>query len=65
MLLLIDEARRSQYSILASTMNCILRNAIKIAFTGTPVFKFDRNTFELFAYPERNEWYLHKYFSTS
>jgi len=61
-LLLIDEAHRSQYGILASTMNRILRNAIKIAFTGTPVFKFDRNTFKLFAYPEMNEWYLHKYF---
>jgi type I restriction enzyme R subunit len=61
-LLLIDEAHRSQYGVLASTINKILPNAIRIAFTGTPVFKFERNTFKLFAYPERGMWYLDRYF---
>ena len=60
-LLLIDEAHRSQYGLLASVMKNVFLNAMRFAFTGTPVFKFERNTFEEFAYPP-GEYYLDVYF---
>ena len=60
-LLLIDEAHRSQYGLLASVMKNVFLNAMRFAFTGTPVFNFERNTFEEFAYPAR-EYYLDVYF---
>ncbi len=60
-LLLIDEAHRSQYGLLASVMKNVFPNAMRVAFTGTPVFKFERNTFEEFAYPPK-EYYLDVYF---
>ena len=60
-LLLIDEAHRSQYGLLASMMKNIFPNAMRYAFTGTPVFKFERNTFVEFAYPPR-EYYMDVYF---
>ncbi|MCI4436809.1 MAG: HsdR family type I site-specific deoxyribonuclease, partial [Ignisphaera sp.] len=61
-LLLLDEAHRSQYGELGATINRVLPNAIRLAFTGTPVMSYERNTFAHFAYPERGELYLHKYF---
>ena len=42
--ILIDEAHRSQYKELAIQMNRVLPNACKIAFTGTPLMKKDKNT---------------------
>ncbi len=60
-LLLIDEAHRSQYGLLASMMKNVFPNAMRFAFTGTPVFKFERNTFQEFANPP-NEYYLDVYF---
>jgi type I restriction enzyme R subunit len=60
-LVLLDEAHRSLYGELGATLNRLLPNAIKLAFTGTPVMKYERNTFELFAYPPE-EFYLDKYF---
>ena len=61
-LLLIDEAHRSQYGLLASMMKNVFPNAMRFAFTGTPVFKFEeRNTFSEFAYPPK-EYYLDVYF---
>jgi len=60
-LLLIDEAHRSQYGLLASMMKNIFPNAMRFAFTGTPVFKFERNTFIEFAYPPK-EYYMDVYF---
>ena len=60
-LLLIDEAHRSQYGLLASMMKNVFPNAMRFAFTGTPVFKFERNTFREFAYPPK-EYYLDVYF---
>jgi len=61
-LLLIDEAHRSQYGLLASMMKNVLPNAMRFAFTGTPVFKFEeRNTFIEFAYPPK-EYYMDVYF---
>jgi len=60
-LLLIDEAHRSQYGLLASMMKNVSPNALRFAFTGTPVFKFERNTFVEFAYPPK-EYYQDVYF---
>jgi type I restriction enzyme R subunit len=59
---LLDEAHRSLYGVLGATLNKVLPQAIKLAFTGTPVMSYERNTFIHFAYPEREELYLHKYF---
>lgn len=62
-LLLIDEAHRSQYGLLASMMKNVFPNAMRFAFTGTPVFRFEeRNTFKEFAYPYKDEYYLDVYF---
>jgi type I restriction enzyme R subunit len=61
-LLLLDEAHRSQYGELAAAMRRILPNAVRMAFTGTPVMGYERNTFNIFAYPEHGELYLDKYF---
>lgn len=46
--ILIDEAHRSQYKELAVQMNRVLPNACKIAFTGTPLMKKDKNTVRTF-----------------
>jgi type I restriction enzyme R subunit len=59
---LLDEAHRSLYGVLGATLNRVLPRAIKLAFTGTPVMSYERNTFIHFAYPEQGELYLHKYF---
>jgi len=61
-LVLIDEAHRSQYGILGATLNRVLPRAIKIAFTGTPVLRYERNTFQYFSYPEEKELYIDRYF---
>lgn len=41
---MVDEAHRSQYGFLAAFMRASLPNAKFIAFTGTPLFKEDKNT---------------------
>lgn len=46
--ILIDEAHRSQYKEMAVQMNRVLPNACKIAFTGTPLMKKDKNTARTF-----------------
>jgi len=61
-LLLIDEAHRTQYGILAAMRKTVFPNALVFGFTGTPVFKHERNTFVEFGYPERGEYYLDVYF---
>nr|MCR5455112.1 type I restriction endonuclease subunit R [Bacteroidales bacterium] len=45
---LIDEAHRSQYKEMAIQMGRVLPNACKIAFTGTPLMKKDKNTARTF-----------------
>ena len=42
--LFIDEGHRTQYGKLNTYMNRVLPNAVKIAFTGTPLLKKARNT---------------------
>lgn len=46
--ILIDEAHRSQYKEMAIQMNRVLPYACKIAFTGTPLMKKDKNTARTF-----------------
>ncbi len=46
--ILIDEAHRSQYKELAIQMRRVLPNACKIAFTGTPLMKKEKNTARTF-----------------
>ncbi len=45
---LVDEAHRTQYGLLATSMRAALPNAVFIAFTGTPIDKKDRNTLHKF-----------------
>ena len=61
-LLLIDEAHRTQYGILAAMRKTVFPNALAFGFTGTPVFEHERNTFNEFAYPHEGEYYLDAYF---
>ncbi len=58
-IVLTDEAHRTQYGNLALNLRKALPNAMFFAFTGTPLDKKDRNTYLHFS-PE-NEKYLHKY----
>ncbi|RLF82252.1 restriction endonuclease subunit R, partial [Thermococci archaeon] len=52
----------TQYGDLAASMRSILRTASFFAFTGTPISKKDRDTYQVFGYPD--EPYLHRYFIT-
>ena len=58
----IDEGHRTQYGLLAAAMRLALKNAFFFAFTGTPIAKKQRDTYAYFAYPEKGEYYLHRYF---
>lgn len=62
-IILIDEAHRSQEGDLGIYMRAALPNACYFGFTGTPVDrgKIGRGTFENFGYPP-DEPYLDKYF---
>jgi len=59
---LVDEAHRTQYGVLAEQMMRLLRKANYFAFTGTPVPRRNplKNTFAKFSPPD--ELYLDKYF---
>ncbi|NLU03802.1 MAG: HsdR family type I site-specific deoxyribonuclease [Methanothermobacter sp.] len=59
----IDEAHRSQYGLLAAQMKDMLRSAFFFGFTGTPISKRERDTYDRFAYPPE-EKYIHQYFIT-
>lgn len=63
-ILFIDEAHRTQYGILATQMKQTLKNAFAFAFTGTPIAKTGRDTYQEFSYPQDGEKYLDKYFIT-
>jgi type I restriction enzyme R subunit len=62
-ILFIDEAHRTQYGLLAAQMKQILENAFAFAFTGTPIAKAGRDTYQEFSYPPQ-ELYLDRYFIT-
>jgi type I restriction enzyme R subunit len=51
-ILFIDEAHRTQYGILAAQMKQTLKNAFAFAFTGTPIAKTGRDTYQEFSYPD-------------
>jgi type I restriction enzyme R subunit len=60
-ILFIDEAHRTQYGLLAAQMKQTLKNATPYAFTGTPIAKTGKDTYDRFSYPPQ-EPYLDKYF---
>ena len=49
-IVLADEAHRSQYGVLGVALNTALPNAPKIAFTGTPLIKTEQTTKEFGTY---------------
>jgi len=51
-IVLVDEAHRSQEKQLGQHMRSALPNARFFGFTGTPIADLDRNTFKLFGDPE-------------
>ena len=59
----VDEGHRTQYGLLAAQMREILKSASFFAFTGTPIAKIGRDTYEAFSYP-KEEPHLDKYFIT-
>lgn len=58
----LDEVHRSQYGLMAAQMKKIFKSAFFFGFTGTPISKSDRDTYESFGYPFQKERYLDKYF---
>jgi len=60
----LDEVHRSQYGLLALKMGNVLSKACFFGFTGTPISKKERNTYEKFGYinPKDKEFYLDRYF---
>jgi len=61
-LFLIDEAHRSHYNALGAMRKASFPNCVTFGFTGTPIFKYERNTFLEFSYPDEKEYYLDVYF---
>lgn len=59
----IDEGHRTQYGSLAAQMRTILKRAFYFAFTGTPISKKGRDTYQEFSYPP-GELHFDKYFIT-
>ncbi len=60
-IVLIDEGHRTQYGTLAATMRRLLPAAAWFAFTGTPIAKRGRDTWQEFSYPP-DELYFDRYF---
>lgn len=58
----LDEVHRTQYGKLAAQMKNILKSAFFFGFTGTPIAEDERNTYQEFGYPLKEEGYLDKYF---
>ena len=58
----LDEVHRTQYGLLAGQMKKVLKNAFFFGFTGTPIAENERNTYNEFGYPLKEEGYLDKYF---
>ena len=47
-IVLVDEAHRTQYGIAAGAMDKAIPNGIYFGFTGTPIDKKDKSTFQIF-----------------
>lgn len=59
--LLVDEAHRTQEGTLGADMRAALPNAHRYGFTGTPVADLDRNTYRLFGDERDPGWALGTY----
>ncbi|WP_341976437.1 HsdR family type I site-specific deoxyribonuclease [Microbacterium sp. LWO13-1.2] len=59
--LLVDEAHRTQEGSLGSDMRAALPNAHRFGFTGTPIADLDRNTYQLFGDEQDPGWALDTY----
>ncbi|CAN7172626.1 HsdR family type I site-specific deoxyribonuclease [Microbacterium maritypicum] len=60
-ILLVDEAHRTQEGSLGSDMRAALPNAHRFGFTGTPIADLDRNTYQLFGDERDHGWALDTY----
>ena len=60
-IVLVDEAHRTQEGDLGLKMKGALPNASFFGLTGTPINKRDRNTFQTFGAKCDEGWYLHRY----
>lgn len=60
-ILMVDEAHRTQEGSLGEKMRTALPNAFFFGLTGTPINKRDRNTFFTFGAPEDKSGYMSKY----
>lgn len=58
-IVLADEVHRTQYGRFSTMMRSVFKNAFVFGFTGTPLSKVERNTFQKFC-PEK-EFYLDRY----
>lgn len=58
-IVLADEVHRTQYRKFATLWRSIFKNAFMFGFTGTPLHKVDRNTFQRFC--PKGELYLDRY----
>ena len=60
-IVLVDEAHRTQEGDLGRKMRDALPNAFLFGLTGTPINRFDRNTFYAFGAEEDEKGYLSRY----
>lgn len=60
-ILLVDEAHRTQEGSLGEALRKALPNAHRYGFTGTPISDGDRNTYRLFGDPDDKGWSLSTY----
>lgn len=60
---LIDEAHRTQEGGLGEAMRAALPNAKFFGLTGTPIATLDKNTYDLFGHPDDENRTLHSYTS--
>ena len=60
-ILMVDEAHRTQEGDLGARMRMALPNAFFFGLTGTPVNKLDRNTFATFGATEDRSGYMSRY----
>lgn len=60
-ILMVDEAHRTQEGSLGEKMRAALPNAFFFGLTGTPINKRDRNTFHAFGAVEDKSGYMSKY----
>ncbi len=61
-MLLVDEAHRSIFGDTGALVQGVFKNVLWFGFTGTPILQREKNTFAYFAYPEKEEYYLDRYF---